>query len=269
LGDALIGADPSNQDGHFEDIETVRLHNQWLLENKTDWCSTDELPEVDAGRATEAIGNIARRMNQHTHAAMPGWGIKDPRAALFLDHWFNALENPYGVFVYRHFASCLSSLLRRQADELFKNPTTEYNDIRFWHDPNIALRSWLLHNRALLSHIKRFPDRCILLSQEAQLAGTSLAGIVASSFPIELDGDAETGVDTGKTMSVTSIAIEDSSLKNELQDIWSELQSVSSAAAPTEPRVDWSISTTSETSMSSIEKLWDDLGIPKSSKHAA
>ena len=215
IGDSLLGAAPSNPDGHFEDIEAVKLHDTWLADAGTDWCCTEQLPAVDASDAKRGIESISQRLG----AEQTTWGMKDPRAALYLNEWFNQLSNPYAVLVYRHFASCASSLQRRQAGTLFTQPSDKHDRIRFWMDPHVALKSWLVHNQAILKHIKNNPDRCVLVSQESQLAGFNLASIVASRFPINLRVDSESGVDINKSTFEKTITLDAKPLQQALEDL--------------------------------------------------
>ena len=263
IGNALIGADPSNPDGHFEDIETVNLHDKWLAESGIDWCCTWHPPTVSIDHAQTGIDSIVDRLGKsHTQ-----WGIKDPRAALFLNTWFDVLDNPHGVFVYRHFASCLMSLQRRQADELFLSPSTEARDIRFWAHPETALQSWLVHNKAILAQLKAYPDRCILISQEAQIAGSCVSTLVAETLPLKVLTDVANGVDMAKTRTQETVHIHNEQCQHELQDTWEELQSLSIAPADVIPTVEWgtSLSDPDEQLMRDarhrLSGQWDKLGV--------
>jgi len=182
-GESLIGGDPSNPDGHYEDIDTVNLHNAWLQEQGSDWCHTGELPLITLAQAADGIAPIQDRLDD----SQQDWGIKDPRTCLFLAHWFKHLSNPHGVFIYRHFASCLHSLQRRQANELLVNPNVAHEAIRFWTHPEVALQSWILHNQAIIKTTKQFPQSCVIVSQEAVINGAPIIGAVNDALSIALD----------------------------------------------------------------------------------
>lgn len=270
VGHELIGADPSNADGHYEDVETVRLHDEWLSDSGSDWCHTGALPIVDSSMAAQRIKVIQTRFDKQVVAqSQMIWGIKDPRATLFLKQWFEHLNNPYGVFVYRHFASCLHSLQRRQANELLLNPNTEDANIRFWNQPNVALASWLAHNRAIIEVMKLYPDKCVLVSQEAQIAGTHLAPIVNERFNLSLETSQSSGVDVSKTRRAHSLELFSDELKEELLSTWSTLQSLAAAPAPNEPLIEWKQddgeSVDMESCMQALQLLWDKVG----ASHAA
>lgn len=263
IGDSLLGAAPSNPDGHFEDIEAVRLHDAWLKEAGTDWCCTQNPPPIPAADAKQGIHSISNRLSQdHTQ-----WGMKDPRAALYLNEWFSQLSNPYAVLVYRHFASCASSLRKRQAGTLFVQPSDQADRVRFWANPNVALESWLVHNQAILQHIKTHPERCVLLSQEAQIAGVNLPSLVQNKFPVHLHVHSDTGVDKTKTTLNKTIELDAKSLQQELEDTWQELQALSQAPAKNYPTVVWETinKNTSEqdvnAALQQLQASWDKLGV--------
>lgn len=264
IGNSLLGANPSNPDGHFEDIETVKLHDSWLKAAGTDWCCTKQPPvisPIDSKPGMQAI--IDRLGADHTQ-----WGMKDPRAALYLDEWFSRLNAPYAVLVYRHFASCASSLQRRQAAMLFTQPSNESDHIRFLVNLDVALKSWLVHNQAILRQLKAHPDRCVLVSQESQIAGANLPRLVKGKFPVNLKINADTGVDKTKTTSAKTFDLDTTPLKQELEDTWNNLQALSEAPARNYPLVQWitPIEDASEqaldTALEQLKKGWDALGVP-------
>lgn len=230
MGDSLIDADPSNPDGHFEDIETVRLHDRWLEARGSDWCHVGPVPGESAQSSfLQPLRSIVSRFD----ASGQNWGIKDPRASLFLGAWNRVLADGRFLMVYRHYASCYDSLRRRQARSLLINPSLDELDNRFWLQPEIALRSWLVHNKAMLNHFHQHPDRCLLVSQEAVVAGYSLITAVNQKFGTALNSKAETGVDCRKTRYQKQIEMSGASdaLREELDETWEALQSMSAAIA--------------------------------------
>lgn len=263
-GDSLIGGDPSNPDGHFEDIETVNLHDDWLRSLGSDWCHTGELPQIDATRASVGIAAIRDRLDK----AQQHWGIKDPRACLFLQHWFDTLERPAGVFVYRHFASCLHSLQRRQASQLLVNPNTSANALRFWSDPEVALKSWLLHNDAIIAIAQQFPDQCIVISQEAVIHGAPIISAVNDSLSIALDKRCDIGVDASKTVQRKELSVSSSGLQSQLEHTWEKLQQLAVLPTDQTPKVQWVEPKSADNQMHilppSLISQWDRIGIRQS-----
>jgi hypothetical protein len=84
MGDDLVAPHISNVKGHFEDWQAVQLHDEQLKNSRTSWQFHDEFllntsPNfLDVYIQTRTTGN-------------PFWGVKDPRACLFLDEWHQAL----------------------------------------------------------------------------------------------------------------------------------------------------------------------------------
>lgn len=235
IGDSLLGAAPSNPDGHFEDIEAVNLHDAWLNDAGTDWCCTKQPPAIPTADAKHGIQPIIDRLSR-SHLQ---WGMKDPRAALYLNEWFSQLSNPYAVLVYRHFASCANSLKKRQAGTLLLQPSNEADRVRFWTNPTVALASWLVHNQAVLQHIKKYPERCVLISQESQIAGANLPALVQKKFLVDIEVHSDTGVDKTKTTLDKTIKLDAKTLQQKLEATWHELQSLSISPAKHYPSVVW------------------------------
>ncbi len=236
-GDQLIDALPSNPDGHYEDMEAVQLHDRWLADNGSDWCFTGgslSVSDQDASRSLTPI--INRLSNSHR-----SWGIKDPRAALFLQEWFNALPQPGAIFVYRHYASCFDSLRRRQAQFLLQNPDVSYEATRFWTNSTLALEAWLAYNQALLVHAKKHKSACLVVAQESILNGFNLVGAVNEKFNLALQENASTGVDPGKSRARARLDLPGSGLEltHNLEDTWNALQELSTAPTETFPKISW------------------------------
>ena len=170
--------------------------------------------------------------------------------------------------MYRHFASCLNSLKRRQAGSLLVRPSSDSKSTRFWTEPQTALESWLVHNRAILNCLKDNPDRCVLVSQEAQIAGFNLPSFVASQFPVDLSIDSDTGIDERKIYREKILTLDALPVRQALEETWDELQSLSKATANNYPTVVWGKSehdTSEEALAEALTKLkvsWNKLGVP-------
>lgn len=276
VGDRLTPADPSNADGHFEDTETVALHDRWLSQNNSNWCHIGDLPVVDDQLASTSISTIARRLG----AQNPVWGVKDPRACLFLSYWFDNLQEPGGIFSYRHFASCYESLQRRHGNDLLLNPQTDNQSFALYAEPSLALHSWLAYNKSILAQIKRTPDRCLLVSQHALVSGFPLVKEVNRQFSTCFNDDADLRIDHSKVANRESVHLPNcpQQLVDELHSVWDELQSASVAATQEQPDLTWGpvnsdvVPDCSESAHHSVVKaienllpLWDKLSIVKES----
>jgi tetratricopeptide (TPR) repeat protein len=264
LGDRLAGAHPSNPDGHFEDLDTVALHDEWLAANGCDWrCTSADLPQQPDSVRTR-IESIAARIGSSEQP----WGVKDPRICLFLETWFDVLSDSACVMVYRHWSECLDSLQRRAAQQLLREPRFEGPSFECWSQPLVFLEAWLAYNQALLSHRQRFPERCLLVSQAALLQGFDLPTTVNDVLQVALTNGTVSGVDaklTVRSPSVLSCQVP-APLRQRLDQIWVELQQHADASDPHEHK--WVAATdlpNAASGLARLESLWDSVGISATS----
>ena len=169
LGDELLEPLPSNPYGHFEDREVVDLHQQLLYANERTWLVDEPfLPVLNAGHWEKMRRMIERRNTERTL-----WGFKDPRACLFLMPWKYLLPDMKILLVYRHFSEVTRSLGQRHSTELFLGRGNRLVHARFWEEPDLALKMWLTHNRALLAFARAYPEDTLALSM----------GMIREGFP--------------------------------------------------------------------------------------
>lgn len=160
LGYELLEANPSNPYGHFEDKEVVSLHNQMLADNERGWIVYEPfLPVVNERRWQKM-----RQMIERRNAEQRLWGFKDPRACLFLMLWKYLVPDARVLIVYRHFSSSSHSLGQRHSGDLFSHRGNEGVHRRFWTKPDLALRMWLVHNKALLAFARAYPQHTMTVS---------------------------------------------------------------------------------------------------------
>ena len=110
MGERLIGADPSNATGHWEDWEFSRLNRAVLRAAGGSW----DLPPPPTAILT--TGRLFRKMQKLVDArnrAHALWGFKDPRTTLTYDLWAQFLADPRVVIVSRNEAAVVDSLYRR------------------------------------------------------------------------------------------------------------------------------------------------------------
>lgn len=170
LGYELLEANPSNPYGHFEDRDVVNLHGQILADNELTWLvGRPFLPVVAPSRWERMRALIERRNAEHRL-----WGFKDPRVCPFLMLWKYLLPGAKVLLVYRHFADSTNSLGRRHSSDLFLNRGGQHVHRSFWREPDLALRMWLVHNKALLAFARAYPQDTLTLSQ----------GMIRDGFPV-------------------------------------------------------------------------------------
>jgi hypothetical protein len=160
LGDDLLEALPSNPYGHFEDWEVVTLHNQILTDNEQTWMVGEPLLPVVNERRWQRMRQIIERRNAEHRL----WGFKDPRVCLFLMLWKYLLPDAKVLIVYRHFSASTHSLGRRHSSDLFERRGNKLVHQRFFEEPDLALRMWLVHNKALLAFAHAYPEDTLVVS---------------------------------------------------------------------------------------------------------
>jgi len=166
LGEEFLGANSSNPHGHFEDTEIVRFHDQLLADNGFNWqVSSPFLPVVTPYYWKKLESMIERRQLEHSL-----WGFKDPRVCLFLMVWKYLLPNAKVLIIYRHYTDSFYSLARRHSRQLLEDKKGSERIRRvhraFWEVPDLALRMWLVHNKALLAFARTYPNDTLVISQK-------------------------------------------------------------------------------------------------------
>jgi tetratricopeptide (TPR) repeat protein len=188
LGDQLLPADSSQPDGHFEDRRLVDLDAAWLQRQGTNWLFHDEVALDPDAAYTDAVARYIAARDRDGVA----WGIKDPRLALALPAWDEALgERGRFVLVIRHWAECAQSLLQRHSRELaaqLPRPVDRGDDahFRFWREPNIAYESWLAYSARMLEFAAFHPERCALVSTRGVAGIDDLTPLVVERLGVPL-----------------------------------------------------------------------------------
>lgn len=100
MGDDLLSGLPDNPEGHFEDMDFLR-RNVELLDGNI-WNDVDRpLLDLDTGDLIRAKDN------------KPLWGWKDPRTVLTIDKYYDHLEDPIIVGLFRKPEHVASSMAKR------------------------------------------------------------------------------------------------------------------------------------------------------------
>lgn len=113
----LMGAALGNSDGHFENIEVVRINDSILQSCGKEWYSLD-LPKLDYSslkikKAIEDIKGVVRKLLEKKDLAV----IKDPRISILLPLWEKTLkelgiQTDY-IWVFRNPLEVIESLRKR------------------------------------------------------------------------------------------------------------------------------------------------------------
>ncbi len=189
LGDNLLGANPSNPDGHFEDRDIVALHQEMLQAAGRDWHTPGKGLSESAGAYSTHAQNILARFQPDRP-----FGFKDPRSSLFLPWWHAQLKRPCAVIVFRHYAECFRSLRYRQSQNLAYDPARHQHELFFWQQPDRALELWLSYNLAIIDYTRAEPDTTLVVSHQGMLNGFNLPAAVNERFGMDLQTDCDSGI---------------------------------------------------------------------------
>ena len=183
LGYELLEALPSNPYGHFEDKEVVGLHNQILADNDLTWLVGEPLLPVMA----EERWNRMRRIIENRNTEHRIWGFKDPRVCPFMMLWKYLLPDAKVLLVYRHFSESTYSLGKRHSSDLFQEWGSSYIHRRFWEEPDLALKMWLVHNKALLGFARAYPRDTLAVSLDMIRDGFPLVRAIERRWNLGLE----------------------------------------------------------------------------------
>jgi hypothetical protein len=177
LGEKLVEPGPGNPEGHFEDVEFLKMHEE-ILDNhnlpKTGL--TDEHVDGFSIYETEKVKSIIRIKQQ----LYDQWGWKDPRTCMFLDVYKELIPDACYLVIMRDYRSVISSLLRRE----FKIIDKKYMSRKFFsrmvwlgfRQPSRKrrflkvqtqefLKVWIAYNQDILSCIKKLnPESFVVVS---------------------------------------------------------------------------------------------------------
>ena len=197
VGERLLPADAANPRGYFEDLDVVELNGRTLRAavpadepGHPDWGWTESErwdPAALAAHLPAARALAARRQAR----GIP-WGFKDPRTAVLLDSWDEALTGSGTWLGARYFL--VYRFPWEVADSMQRLGAAVFLD-----HPEYAYRIWAFYNRRLLDFRRRHRDRTLLVSADALVrAPGRLSPLLAERFGLDLPASAaEPLVDRG------------------------------------------------------------------------
>ena len=250
LGRNLMKAALSNRDGHFEDYRIVTLHEEIYRRNGCSWrCDSPDGLAIDEELSGEMAKIVSDRGAEHAE-----WGFKDPRVVLLMREWYEKMNDPHTVAVYRHYESSINSLLHRSAMEYAYGMS---DDISLWRDTTLACRMWLNTNRRVVEHIREYPERTLLVSHEAFIGGYPIIREIDERFGFHLDRESPSVIRSGRISPLPKKLPIPDNLAKEMEELWREMESLSHAPSNKAP-----VRKKSHFSDTDIEKIFDALSIP-------
>jgi hypothetical protein len=182
IGEKLLGPGIGNVEGHFEDIDFCRYHQDVLEDNNLSAegfvinpiCSLSDYQE----QKVKDLINFKNRMNTQ-------WGWKEPRTCLFLKFYRKLIPNAYYLVVFRDFHSTVNSLVLRDFEHAFKKYRAGKGlSAWFWQRFKLHkrkaeyfkklstyyLKVWLTYNQELLAHLQHTaPERYMVVNYNSLL----------------------------------------------------------------------------------------------------
>lgn len=181
VGDELMGEGIGNEEGHFEDMDFVRLHETLLQQH--DMSETglwlDKPPVLTAAQQQLLAALVVEKNDNHMV-----WGWKDPRTCLFLPAYQRVLPEARYLIIVRDYNEVVNSLLSRE----YKNAAQQYAE-KGWFKrllwkvvesgnrrrliyrklAAVFLKACVVYNEALLEHLKQIPASQRLVVDYAML----------------------------------------------------------------------------------------------------
>lgn len=224
LGDDLLGAAPSNPYGHFEDREVVTIHEILLRDNGVTWqVDRPLLPAVRGATWNRIERFVATRRSEHVF-----WGFKDPRVCLFLGLWRHVMPEANVLAVYRPYWSSVRSLHRRHGIQHTQGLPPADSHLRFFREPDLALRMWVHHNRALIRECRAFPESTMLIRFDRLAGGYPLLHRLRQrwNLPLAGSGPERQLFDPAVTESGRTIEVLDPELESQAKHVMDELETL-------------------------------------------
>jgi hypothetical protein len=181
VGVQLLGADIGNVDGHFEDIDFYRFHEDTLEEhNESRFGWVTHPIELLTSYQKEKLKSIIYFKNNMSAQ----WGWKDPRTCLFFAHYRELIPDAYYLNVIRDYKSTVNSMIIRDFKHheikylsrkafsrfIWKNFRRKKRLLKFYGDlSQFYLSVWLTYNEEILKNIQRLDEGKYLVIDSSSL----------------------------------------------------------------------------------------------------
>lgn len=176
LGNTLLGSGIGNIEGHFEDVDFLRFHEDTLEANDSSRCGfiNKSISKLSIYQKEKLKGIIGFKSNISQQ-----WGWKEPRTCLFLDHYREIIPDAYYLVIVRDFNATVSSLIRRDLrtlDDKYlsrdwfsriiwkKLRRQKRKEKLFKTQSEFYLNIWITYNEALLNNIQSLPPNHFIVT---------------------------------------------------------------------------------------------------------
>lgn len=118
VGERLLGAGEGNKEGHYEDVEFLRIHEEILAGNG--YPSTGLIHHKPIQISEYQLEKLKAILKVKAHH-FDQWGWKEPRTCLFLDVYRELIPGARYLVIVRDYGAVVHSLLKRDFDVLDSN----------------------------------------------------------------------------------------------------------------------------------------------------
>jgi len=182
LGETLLEPDIGNVEGHYEDIDFYRFHEDTLAANNLSRFGfiAHAAPALNHYQEEKIKSIISFKNSMNSQ-----WGWKDPRTCLFLASYRKLLPDAFYLNVIRDYQPTVSSLIRRDFAHheikylergafqrfIWLNFKKAHRRRKFFRQLTAYyLRIWVAYNEEILSNIETLPvDKYMVIDHLALL----------------------------------------------------------------------------------------------------
>jgi hypothetical protein len=175
VGECLVKANNGNKEGHYEDVEFLRLHEEILACNDLSpgGLIHDQQISISEYQLAKLKAVIGVKENHYEQ-----WGWKEPRTCLFLDIYRELLPGAKYLVIVRDHMAVVSSLLKRGFEEVYKTnaPRSFISKLKWdWYKEanrrrrfystyaEDYLKVWIDYNEHILNIIRQLPKNDYLV----------------------------------------------------------------------------------------------------------
>lgn len=200
VGETLLDAGQGNVEGHFEDLEFLKLHEEMLGARGagTDGLRTPYEIRPTSYEKAKMAAVIAVKNARFAH-----WGWKEPRTCLFLDTYAELLPQARYLVLLRDYDEVVQSLLKRDfayVDDKYRARSWPYRlvwqyltrarrrDKHRHQHYNRYLKAWVVYNQMIVKALRQLPAERYLVvsyaSMQRQCAAVHAFLSTRWSFPL-------------------------------------------------------------------------------------
>jgi len=175
VGESLVKANNGNKEGHYEDVEFLRLHEEILAGNglSPGGLVHDQQISISEYQLAKLKAVIGVKENHYEQ-----WGWKEPRTCLFLDIYRELLPGAKYLIIVRDHMAVVSSLLKRGFDEVYQTsaPRSFISKLKWdWYKKanrrrkfysdyaEDYLKVWIDYNEHILNIVRQLPKNDYLV----------------------------------------------------------------------------------------------------------